>query len=70
MAASDQPELFEARCALAADDEMVVDLQTEDARRIDDLPGHLDIGPGRRRVAGRMIVDHALQYSMALIVMQ
>ena len=57
MAASDQAELFEARRTLAADDEMVVDLQAEDARSIVDLPRHFDVSARRRRIAGRMVVD-------------
>ena len=57
MATSDQPELSEARGALAADDEMVVNLQAEDVCRLDDLPGHFDVGARGRRIAGRMVVD-------------
>ena len=40
-----------------ADDEVVMHLDAERFCRLDDLLRHLDIGAGRRRVAGGVIVD-------------
>src|SRR5205085_8429108 len=58
--ASNQPECLEARVALAADDDVIVERNAERAGGLDDLFGHFDVGARRARVAGRMVVyqDH------------
>jgi hypothetical protein len=45
---------------LLADDNVVVHGNAERLRHLDDLLGHLDVGAGRRRVAGGVVVhqDH------------
>ena len=46
--------------ALLADDDVVMHHDAEILRRRDDLLGHLDIGAGRRRVAGGVIVQSTI----------
>ena len=54
---SDQAERAERGIGLLADHDMVEDRDADrPAGRLDRL-GHLDIGPARGRVAGRMVVD-------------
>lgn len=53
---SDQLQALEACVALAADDDVVVDLDAERAGDVDDLARHLDVGVGRRRVARGVVV--------------
>jgi hypothetical protein len=43
--------------AIPADDDVVVHLDAEPARDLDDLPGHVDVGARRCRVASGVIVD-------------
>jgi len=53
----DQQQPLHARMPTLADDDVVVHGDAERLRRLDDQPGHLDIGPRRCRVAGRVVVD-------------
>jgi hypothetical protein len=43
--------------AIPADDDVVVHLDAEPARDLDDLPGHVDVGARRCRVASGVIVE-------------
>jgi hypothetical protein len=42
---------------LLANDDVVMHRNAERLRHLDDLPGHLDVGAGRARVAGGVVVD-------------
>ena len=53
--------------ARPSDDDVIVDGDAEGRRDIDDLAGHLDIGPGGRGIAGGMVVDHPSIPIMLLI---
>ena len=53
---SEQLQAPEAGVALAADDQMIVNHDAERLAEADDLHGHRDVGGGRARVAGRMVV--------------
>ena len=44
IAPSDQPEPLQAGMAVLADDDVVVDRDAERFCRVDDRPGHLDVG--------------------------
>lgn len=70
MTTSDQTESAKALIALAPNDDMVMHLNIEDTGGVDDPSGHIDVRLRGRGISGRMVVRHALQYSMALIVMQ
>jgi hypothetical protein len=54
---SHQPQPLQARMPLLADDNVVVHGNAERLRHLDDLLGHLDVGAGRRRVAGGVVVQ-------------
>lgn len=58
MTASEQAELLEARRPLTPQDQMVVDLDAEQFRSVDDLAGDDDVRLGRGRIAGRVVVHH------------
>ena len=49
-----------------ADDDVVVDGDAQFLGRIGDLAGHVDVGPRRRRVAARMIVQHTTNFGIYL----
>src|SRR3954471_15492466 len=51
-----QLERTEARMAIAADDDVVVDGDAELLACLDDPAGHVDIGHRRSRIAGRVVV--------------
>src|SRR6266536_4348104 len=55
-ARSNQPQRLEARVALAADDDVVVQGNPERAGGFDDLLGHLHVGARGARIAGGMVV--------------
>jgi hypothetical protein len=42
-----------------ADDDVIMHRDAERLRHRDDLLRHLDVGVGRRRIAGRMIMDES-----------
>ena len=48
---SDQPALREAHVAAAADDDVVVDAEPEEARALDELPSEVDVFLRRGRIA-------------------
>ena len=54
---SHQAKATKARMAIPCNDDMVVDSDTKQPANLDDLLGHVDIGPGWRGVARRVIVD-------------
>ena len=54
---SHQLQALQAGMAELADDDVIVHGDAERLGDIDHLLGHLDIGGGRRRVAGRVVVD-------------
>lgn len=56
--ASDQLHALQAGMAVPADDDVVVDGDAERAGDLDHRLRHLDVGPRRRGVARRMVVDH------------
>ena len=45
---------------VAADDQVVVEDDAERLGGVGDRPGHVDVGPRRRGVAGGMVVDQAI----------
>ena len=49
-------QTLEAGVALPADNDVVVDGDTQRAGGIHDLPGHVDIRPGGRRIARGVVV--------------
>jgi hypothetical protein len=49
-----------------ADDHVVVDSDAKQVANLDHLLGHLDIGPGWRGVAGRMVVEQQTESSIVL----
>jgi hypothetical protein len=51
-----QLQSLEARMPVPADNQMIVHLDAEPARDLDDLPGHLDVGARRCRVSSGTIV--------------
>jgi len=53
----DQLEPLQARVPLLADDDVVMHLDAEIARHVDDLFGHFDIGARRRGVAAWMVMQ-------------
>lgn len=55
--ASDQPQTLEARVAVLADDDVIVDRDAEWLCRVDDHSRHINIGARRGRVSGRMVMD-------------
>lgn len=52
---------------LRADDDMVVDADAQPFAGFDDLAGDLDILLAGRRIARRVVVDHAIHYAKTLI---
>jgi hypothetical protein len=55
---------------LLADDNVVVHGNAERLRHLDDLLGHLDVGAGRRRVAGGMVVHDKTIRTTQLILLE
>lgn len=53
---SDQAQTLHAGMTVLADNDVIVHGDAERAGDVDDGFGHLDIGAGWRRVAGRMVV--------------
>lgn len=49
--------------ALPSDDDVIMDGDAERRRTVDDLAGHLDVGPRRRRIARRVVVDLPSKYT-------
>ena len=45
--------------ALLADDDVVVDRDAQALAGLDDLLGHFDVGAGRGRIAGGMVVEES-----------
>lgn len=52
----EQPGVAKAEAARARGDDMVVDADAEQLRKLVDAPGRDDVGPAWRRVAARMVV--------------
>lgn len=52
---------------ILADDDVIVDRNAEGFGGLDDRAGHVDVGPGRCRVATGMVVHHAIHYAKTLI---
>lgn len=63
---SDQLQSLEARMAVAADDDVVVDGDAERGGDVDDRLGHLDVGAGGRRVSRGVVVERPTQFNMIL----
>jgi hypothetical protein len=53
--------------SVPADDYVVVHRDAESEGDLDDLPGHLDIGTRRGRIAGRMIIHDQTTSAIELI---
>ncbi len=66
-ALSDQSQPAKAGMTVLSDDDVVVHRDVERLGGIDELPGHVDIGARWGRVAGRVVVDHAIHYAKTLI---
>ena len=64
-----QPEAAEARMALAADDEVIVDCDAERLGGGADLLGHLDVVARRLGIVGRVVVQQATVRPTALILL-
>jgi hypothetical protein len=54
---SHEAKAAEARMAIPRNDHMVVDGDTKQPTNLDDLLGHVDIRPGWRGIARRVVVD-------------
>jgi hypothetical protein len=55
---------------LLADDDVVMHRNAEGLGHLDNLSGHLDVGAGRRRVAGGMVVHQPTTASIILMLLQ
>ena len=53
----EEAQRLEARHAVAADDQVVVDGDAQGPAGVDHLAGHIDVRAGRRRIAGRVVVE-------------
>lgn len=53
--------------AVAPDDDVIVDGDTEGLGGVDDLLGHLDVGARGGRVAGGVVVDDPAMFTIYLI---
>jgi hypothetical protein len=58
---SNQPQPLQTRMPVFADDDVIVHGDAERPGDVDDCPGHRDVGLRRRRVAGGMVVQDALE---------
>jgi len=67
-AALQQLQAAKTRMAVARDDNVVVDGDPERFGDLDDLFGHLNVGPRRCRVARRVVVERPTQFNMMLIL--
>ena len=54
---SEQPQRLEAGHAVAGDHQVVVDVDLQRLAGLDDLFGHVDVGPRRRGVSAGVIVQ-------------
>jgi hypothetical protein len=54
---SHQAKAAKAGVPILGDDDVVMDSDAKQLANLVNLLGHVDIGPGRRGVAGRMIVN-------------
>ena len=66
---SEEAQRPEAGGPVAADHQVVVNGDAQGAGGFDDFLGHGDVGLGRRRVAGWMVVDHPYGPHNVLIYM-
>jgi hypothetical protein len=58
---SDQLESLQARMSVLADDNVIMHGNAERPGDVDDRLGHVNIGLRRRRIAGGVVVQHALE---------
>ena len=54
---SHEAKATKAGVPIPGDDDVVMDSDTKQPTNLGDLLGHVDVGPGRGGVAGRMVVD-------------
>ena len=52
---------------ILADDDVVMNSDTKRTGGFHDRLRHVDVSPRRSRVAGRVIMDHAIHYAKTLI---
>ena len=64
---SNQLQRLEARVAVLADDEVVVNRDAKRACDLDDRLGHLDVGAGGGRITRGMVVQNQTVSTIALI---
>lgn len=59
-------QALEACMTVASDDDVVMQDDAQRTGDLGDLLGHLDVGARRRRIAGRVIVEHTTNFGIYL----